>query len=53
MAGEAVGELEDVLDGPVEELVVRFQDQAVIQPADLSLFLRAVLNRCPTPDGQR
>lgn len=36
----------------VDELVVRLQDQATIHPADLSLFLRAVLNKCPTPDGQ-
>lgn len=36
----------------VDELVTRLQDQAVIRPADLSLFLRAVLNKCPTPDGQ-
>ena len=36
----------------VDELVTRLQDQAVIHPADLSLFLRAALNKCPTPDGQ-
>jgi parvulin-like peptidyl-prolyl isomerase len=33
----------------VDELVTRLQEQAVIRPADLSLFLRAVLQRCPTP----
>jgi hypothetical protein len=36
----------------VDELVLRLQDQAVIHPTDLGLFLQAVLNKCPIPDGQ-
>ncbi|HUU84248.1 MAG TPA: peptidyl-prolyl cis-trans isomerase [Phycisphaerae bacterium] len=36
----------------VDELVLRLHEQAVIRPADLSLFLRAVIVQCPMPDGQ-
>ncbi|MFQ5489962.1 MAG: peptidylprolyl isomerase [Phycisphaerae bacterium] len=37
----------------VDELVVKLQDQAIIHPENLNLFLMAVAKACPKPTGKR